>query len=636
MADDRKKPFTPNFNWAPSVPSLKPDPYAIAKQAYHSGNVDLAERQCRTILSQHPGNTRAKELLGLIAGVTERPELAVELLTEVTSLDPKSWDSFNALSIILRQQGKLEEAIRFRSEANKLRPSDPNGVNEIGLSYLELKQFPEAEAHFRRAISLRSYAAPFHHNLGHALQMQGKITESIASYQESIRLEPRSPVAYASLAKLLASVGRVEESLEYSQRAYEVDPHSIGGNLEMANAFIELGRFADAESFIRKALEFDQDNPDANCLMASWLHQRGHFELAEVYIQKAIRLRPTWSAPYLLLTSGRKMRESDRELLQGLSRRLSDSPEYFDLPGDVHFAVAKGLDDLREYEMALDHFHAGNRIAFERKSKITPFDSEGYEKGTDLSIQTFTHDFFESNRRLGNESNRPVLIVGMIRSGTTLVEQILTSHPEIASGGELPYWTSLGNESQIKLSDEQVFTEVSQIATNYLQVLANIDLDAPRVTDKMPQNYFALGLIHTAFPNARIIHCRRNPIDTCLSIYFTYLWTAPDFAHNPENIVFVYHQYQRLMDHWRKVLPPDRFTEVDYEEIVTDREPIVRRLLDFMGLEWNEACLHHDQNDRFIRTPSMWQARQPVYRTSTDRWRNYEPWLGSFRALLET
>ena len=209
----------------------------------------------------------------------------------------------------------------------------------------------------------------------------------------------------------------------------------------------------------------------------------------------------------------------------------------------------------------------------------------------------------------------PVFIVGLPRSGTTLAEQILSSHPAVAAGGELQFWRVRALELRRFMSGAPDPAALSQAADDYFALLRGVGPSAKRVTDKAPLNYEELGLIRLALPGARIVHCRRNPVDTALSIYFT------EFA----DIVFMYRQYERLMAHWRRILPPDKFLELDYER---------RRLVAFSGLEWEDACLEHERNARIVRTASVWQARQPIYTTSVGRWRRYEPWLGELRELL--
>jgi hypothetical protein len=228
-----------------------------------------------------------------------------------------------------------------------------------------------------------------------------------------------------------------------------------------------------------------------------------------------------------------------------------------------------------------------------------------------------------------------VLIVGMPRSGTTLVEQILASHPDIAAAGELDFWPRrLDHVRRRRISRLDAAAE-RDIVRDYPALLRTYSPGARRVTDKMPFNFLFLGHIHRLFPNARIIHCRRLPVDTALSIYLTRFAGLHDFTASREDIVRYYQEYRRLMAHWRAVLPPDRFLDIDYEDLVADPDSVSRRMVAFCGLEWDDACRDSHKTDRPIVTASVWQARQPVYRSSAERWRRYEPWLGELRLLLE-
>ena len=219
----------------------------------------------------------------------------------------------------------------------------------------------------------------------------------------------------------------------------------------------------------------------------------------------------------------------------------------------------------------------------------------------------------------------PVFIVGMPRSGTTLTEQILSSHPAVAAAGELPFWKARLSEWGLPAGGFPERGALSKAADDCRVLMRRIGPQALRVTDKQPENFELLHLIRIALPDAPIIHCRRQPVDTCLSIYFSNFWGHQDYAFDRGNLVFQYRQYERLMDHWRSILPPDRFTEVDYEALIADREAETRRLIAFIGLEWNEACMAPERNLRSVKTASAWQTRQPVYKSSVERWRRYEP-----------
>ena len=268
-----------------------------------------------------------------------------------------------------------------------------------------------------------------------------------------------------------------------------------------------------------------------------------------------------------------------------------------------------------------------------------PFDSAAFSIEVDRLIARCTPEFIAQASELGSEDATPVLIIGMPRSGTTLVEQIVSMHPEVAGGGELNFWnergaawrgSAAGDERQVVVSEF-----LAKAAGEYLGVLRAIAPKAARVTDKMPFNFLWAGLIHVAFPRATIIHCRRAAVDTALSIHQTYFHPGLAFPTGGAELVAYFESYQRLIDHWRSVLPADRFIEVDYEELTRAPEPVIRRIIAACGLAWHDACLRPESNPRAVKTPSKWQTRQPIYRTSVARWRRYEPWLGPLRALVD-
>ncbi|MGA9869464.1 MAG: sulfotransferase, partial [Acetobacteraceae bacterium] len=287
-------------------------------------------------------------------------------------------------------------------------------------------------------------------------------------------------------------------------------------------------------------------------------------------------------------------------------------------------------DDFHEYAEAMRHFDAANLI----RNRSIKFDRAALAAWADRLIERFTPDLFDRFAEFQTADETPLLIVGMPRSGTTLVEQIVTSHPAIAAGDELPFWTRYGTAWDGADGDGFTADAARKTAAAYLAILRAIGPSAARVTDKLPFNFRRLGLLHMLLPGARIIHCRRNPIDTCLSIYSIPFKAKMDFVGSKANLAFSYQQYTRLMDHWRAVLPPDRFLEVEYERLISDREAETRRLIAFTGLEWDDACLRPERNERTVKTASAWQARQPVYASSVERWRHYEPWLGELRELL--
>ena len=307
----------------------------------------------------------------------------------------------------------------------------------------------------------------------------------------------------------------------------------------------------------------------------------------------------------------------------------------------VHLAIGKAAEDLGDYGLAMQHFDAADAV---RRGAVS-FDSAAFSIEIDRLIARCTPEFIARAPELGSCDATPVLIIGMPRSGTTLVEQIVSMHPEVGAGGELNFWNERGaawhragapgNETPVVPTENLASEFLAKAAADYPGVLRAIAPTAARVTDKMPFNFLWAGLIHVAFPRAIIIHCRRAAIDTALSIHQTHFHPSLAFPTGGAELVAYFRSYQRLIEHWRSVLPADRFIEVDYEDLTGAPEPVIRRIIAACRLTWQDACLRPESNPRAVKTPSKWQTRQPIYRTSVARWRRYEPWLGPLRALVE-
>jgi tetratricopeptide (TPR) repeat protein len=394
----------------------------------------------------------------------------------------------------------------------------------------------------------------------------------------------------------------------------------------------EEGAFEEGLAQLRGAISVSPTDKIAQGLLGTRLQQAGEFKEAEECFRRAIDLDPTDAGPYFGIVRGRRIGEEDRPLIEQMLAVLgrTSHPEAQAL---LNYSLGKAYQDLGEFKAAMRFFDEANRI---KASRHAPFEQQKYRAHFDSIIRTFTPEFMEKHASLGLQTDLPVFIVGMIRSGTTLVEQILSSHPQVGAGGEQSYWLEDRLQAFKDALSGKFQPEAAQkFAIDYQTLLEALAPDKKRVTDKMPTNYLALGLIHLLYPNARIVCCHREPVDNCLSIYTTaYVQGSPGYAHSRENIVFAYREYERLMNHWKQVLPADRLMEVLYEDMVDDAENVTRRLVDFVGLEWDDACLGHDKTKGVVKTPSLWQARQPIYRSSLERWRNYEPWLGTFRDLI--
>lgn len=553
-------------------------------------------------------------------------------LKQSLARDPASFEAAFWLGVKLRDGGDIVQALDFAKRAVELDPTDAPAHGSLASCLSLMNRTEEAIASFERAIELDPSCYAYRHNIGSEFERLGRYEDAIETYRLAINLDPSSPYSLVTLGRLLRDRNRNEEAAECFSMATSVVPKESNSLLELARSFYEEGVVDEAEHCLRKAVALDPDSADALALLGTVLLQLGRFENARTALERTIELRPRAARPYIELVGSRKTLDDHRPLLERMSGMLQDrslTPE--DRRG-LHYALGKAYDDLADYRMAIRHYDEANGMMLMQLAGH-PFDRERHTSGLNQMIEGFSEKFLSTPRHFGIETEKPILIVGMIRSGTTLVEQIVSSHPDVAAGGEQTYLIQRYQRVMSPPAGTSRMKEATDFANGYVELLGSVGDEKPRVTDKMPNNYFLLGLVHTLFPNVRMIHCRRNPADTCTSIYTTPFPRPLSFAHSPDSIVFYYREYQRIMEHWRKVLPTDRFFEVDYEELIANPEPMIRRIIEFCGLNWDDACLHHYLNGGAIRTPSWWQARQPVYQSSVGRWEHYAKWLGEFREL---
>lgn len=441
--------------------------------------------------------------------------------------------------------------------------------------------------------------------LGEKLFNKGNLNGAEACFRLAVEADPESAQAHAQLAWCLVRPEQSQEAVEHLRIAARLDPSSEKVLETLGVLLARLGQFQEAEEVFKAAL---LKNPGSATALGG-------------------------------LVGCRKMREADRPLVQRMAQ-LAEAPDRSPkLRAVLHRSAGKAYDDLGDYAQAMRHFDASNAIAESESAKAgRSFQGRELELYTDLCINTFTAERMAQPLGVGSPSELPVLIVGMIRSGTTLLDEILSRHPQIASAGEINYWTGFAATQIMRdlMGGRINLEKAREVSQEYRVLLRQFGPSEARVIDKMPMNFMGLGLVHLLFPNARILHTRRNPLDTCLSIYVTDLgFPRVNFAVSRANIVFMYRQYRRLMAHWRTVIPPDRLLDVDYESLVSDPEPTMRRAVEFLGLPWDPVCLQAGQVESLVTTPSMWQARQPIYKSSVERWRRYEPWLGELRSVEE-
>jgi tetratricopeptide (TPR) repeat protein len=541
-----------------------------------------------------------------------------------------------ALGTKLLRAGQPADAITPLRDAALLEPFNAIVQHDLGLAYLEIGRVSDAIVALQWAVAINPRYADAFFRLGIALEKLGDIGGAIAAYDRATQLLPSLTEAWFRAGALVYTLGHREEAIGCFRRAATTGAKTSFGRLGKARALLTEDRNREAEQVLRQTLAHDPENALAHDLLGNLLSEFGRFDEARECFARAVAIAPLLAGSYYDLVRCRPLTGADDGLLPRMEATLATPGLEVGQRLRLHLAIGKAAEDLGDYALAMRHFDAADAV---RRGSAS-FDPAAFSTEIDGLIARCTPEWIARARKVSCCDPTPVMIIGMPRSGTTLVEQIVSMHPEVAAGGELHFWNQRGAAwLRSGAGDNQKAFVVSEFlakaGADYLRVLRTVAPTAGRVTDKMPFNFLWTGLIHTAFPHALIIHCRRAAVDTALSIHQTHFHPSLAFPTGGDELVAYFRGYQRLMAHWRSVLPADRFLEVDYEDITSAPEPVIRRIIAACGLAWQDACLRPESNPRAVKTQSRWQTRQPIYRTSVARWHRYEPWLGPLRALVD-
>ncbi|MBI1887165.1 MAG: tetratricopeptide repeat protein [Nitrosomonadales bacterium] len=576
--------------------SLQKD-FQRARELHQAGRLSEAEAIYRQILDVEPAHMESLDFLGVLACQTGRNGLAAELINRAIGINPSSPVYHSHLGNVLRSQGNLDEAV----------------------------------ASFRKAIALRPDYAEAHNNLGNALVDQGKSGEAIASFRQALALKPEMVEAYNNLGNAYRDQGSLDEAINCFRQALALRPDHVMAHNGLGSVLIEQGKPDEAAKSFRRALALKSGNTIAYISLATMCQNTGQFDAAKGHLDQALASDPDHPLAWALLPSLQKMTLDDQPWAEKAQRLLKGRLKPQD-EMNLRYSLGKYNDDIRQYEAAFGYYESANRL---KRKLAGSFDRDEFRRFVDDIITAHPIETVRAQDG-ASASLRPLFIVGMPRSGTSLTEQILASHPDVFGAGELHFWGQQGyahlSSMAFRHRDSKL---IEDIASQYEAELQRHSASALRVVDKAPGNFLYLGLIHMVFPQARILHTQRNPIDTCLSNFFQNFKMQHTHANDLEDLAFYYREYRRLMAHWRAVLPPEVFLDVPYEALVEDQEGWSRRIIEFTGLEWNESCLNFHETERKVGTPSNWQVRQKIYKSSKERWRNYEKFVGPLLPLLE-
>lgn len=667
----------------PSAPAY----YANLAEVWRAlGQLDRALECCRTALRLQPSYPEAANNLGLALLQIGNIDEAIEHFRAALRLRPNFAMAHNNLANALRTQGGEEAAIEHFRKAVECDRNLAEAHSNLGQLLCEKQQLPEALDHCQQAVELRPTFAEAHSNLGNVLREMGKLDDARRHYVEALRLNPAIGMIYNNMAQLLQEEGKIPEAIAWYQEALARDNKTARIHCNLASALTEQDRYDEAiaqyETALRldakcpeayngmgfvcheqgrddeakkhylKALEMKSDFAPAHCNLGTLLEELNDLKSAEEAFRTALRLDPNHAGAKAQLATMLRSKLPDEDL-EAMRRQLAE-PDL--LPGKravLRFGLAQTLDARKEYAEAAEHLCEANVLALDAwRKRGDTYDPVRHSQFVAEMIATCSAAFFERLRGVGVDSERPVFIVGLPRSGTTLVEQILCSHSQIYGAGELRYardgfeslpsvMTSYQPPAPAREGGDPAMPYLAAVDRDALHIVAQRHLEklnelngtALRIADKMPDNYMYLGMLSVLFPKAKFIHCRRDLRDIAVSCWMTN-FRQIRWANDLDHIGLRFLEYRRLMDHWRDTLPVP-LLHVDYEDTVADLEGVARRLVSWCGLEWEPACLEFHQTERPVRTASVTQVRQPIYTRSVARWKHYEPALsGLFEKLV--
>ncbi len=642
-----------------------------AIELINAGERGKAESICRDAIERNPEDVNMIALLGATLLKSGQMADAEMFLWQTIQLAPSFAKPHEDLGYLLVEQGRPEEALPILRTATRLDPSLERAHLYTGKALALLGKGKEADVAFEKSFELNPVSKTLAIAAEH--QLAGRLEEAKALYGDVLRADAENVDALRMMGTIAFTESRPADAERYLRQSVALAPDFVGAIIDLAQVLKDEGRFEEAISNFRRAIELEPGNVKAQFLLGSALAPSAlTYEAIEAY-QRALELRPSHVGAHLglghvLKTVGRQ-KEAVDSYRECIRLRPDNGATYWSLAnlktynlssadieemvsqledGDVNkesevnflFALAKATEDRKDFDLAWQYYEKGN--AERRMTEY--YDPVRAEVMNDKVIETFDAELLAKLGGQGHADPAPIFVLGLPRSGSTLIEQILASHSQVEGTSELPYVGHAMNSLNLNRADGINYPEaVRELGANNLKLLGQKYLrdaqmhrteGAPRFIDKMPNNFPSVGFINLILPNAKIIDARRHPLDSCLSCYRQLFARGQPFTYDLTDIGEYFLEYQRLMDHWHEVLPGQVLT-MQYEDVVQDFETQVRRLLDFCDLPWEESCVRFYETDRPVRTASSEQVRQPVHSKSINFWRNFEDKLDELITVLE-
>jgi len=541
---------------------------------------------------------------------------------------PSDLASLLKLASSHQQAGNLVGARDAYLKAMPKMAENPDLLNMVAVLCQQTGQGDAAIGHLKRAVELSPKDANFVNNLGNIHLARNEDAAAAACYEKALAINPAFPSAHYNLGLLARKQGEGDKALACFEKTVELDPGFVSAWIDIGNTHKDRDNPAEAEAAYKKAIDVAPDYYEAHYSLAILYSEMGRIEEAITACNHALKLNPGLAKAYLKLSDLKKFEPGDPEI-EAMEKVLGSGKQDGISRIQINFSLAKAYADLKDYDRAFKYLVEGNKL----KRATFDYDAAKDEKHVENIVAVCDEPFFSRFEGKGCPDETPIFIFGMPRSGTTLVEQIFSRHPQVFGAGELPAIADVmrdhfGKDSGYpELLKSLTPEDLRPIGEAYIKEVRSLAPEVRFITDKMPVNFLYLGFIATILPNAKFIHCRRNPIDNCLSCYEKLFKSGQLFSFDLAEAGRYYRAYDRVMDHWHEMMP-GKILNVQYEEVVADLEGQSRRLLGFCGLDWDEACLTFYESERNIKTSSLAQVRKPIYRESVEKWRPYEQHLG--------
>ena len=643
--------------------------YTEAWAALRQGRAATAERQLRAIQAAVPGEVDSLHLLGVALLDQDKIPAAIDTLERVVSLAPQFWLAQTDLARAYRSAGRPEAAREGLKPVIAAVPTLEAAWLAYGDVLVDLQKYPDARVAYERARRCDPHARRIEEATAALVAEDRKTAELI--FRDILKTDAGHVAAVCGLAAVSLTVSRGEDAVRLLRHALKQSAHLPLAWRGLCQAMVDLGRLPEAEAAVRHLLKIEPENPNNWVLLGTVctrvmrqgdalpaFEEAARLNPGEVrlplsigHVQKTLgnrreseeayraclRLDPSFGEAYWSLADLKNYLFSDAEItaMQGLLK--GDGGEDAD-QAQLHFALGRAFEQRENYGVAFEHYATGNA----RRRRTVPFDIEAFENKTRRVRDCFDAEFFADRARAGYGDPAPIFIVGLPRSGSTLIEQILASHSSVEGTFELPNVLTMVREFDHANPQHDAYPETvravpaeqfAHLGRRYIEETSPLRSGRVHFIDKMPNNFSHVGLIHSMLPNAFIIDMRRHPMDACFSTYKQYFAEGQSFSYDLDDLGRYYRCYASLMDHWDAVLP-GRVLHVQYESLVRNPETNIRRLLTHCGLDFEPACVAFHETKRLVRTASAEQVRQPLYASGVGYWKHFEPQLEPLRRAL--